>query len=444
MPIKDLMASECYDPMFDRFRFFRLVSTFHKNSVCKLTAHRTSKVAYLINKGFGHIKEPSADGVIFNLSSFRPSELESFILAHGLDFCVPLHMPDREKVFADIEVLYSQLAKLKPSSDLASSDFKAKLNSLAHTFSGMSVAFDESRWRNEHRRVIKSLRNDNNLIISKPDKGAGVVLLDHDDYVNKMSLILNDSTKLIELGPVETCVHTTSIEVKFQKQQKKWVKSGLLSLEISDSIRPVGSIRPCRYGLPKIHKDGVLLRPILSMVGSAQQKVASWLSSVLRPVLENFCRFCIKDSFSFSKIVRNFIPTDVFMCSFDVCSLYTTLCHPKIGYVNAMLLFRSRHLAIKSPLSHFIGDQLTPLHQTHKNHGDSKVHFPPTATWLSLNYSEHNPSHVRRHTLPSQPSHLYHISISSPYRLSGLTTFPRILQHKKQTQYSMLQIKTNS
>ena len=103
----------------------------------------------MINKRFGHIKEPSADGDIFNLSSFRLSELESLIL-------VPFYMPDRE-VFADIEVLYSQLAKLKPSSDLASSDFKAKLNTLAHTFSGISVAFDKSRCGDQHGRVIKSL-----------------------------------------------------------------------------------------------------------------------------------------------------------------------------------------------------------------------------------------------------------------------------------------------
>ena len=45
-------------------------------------------------------------------------------------------MPDREKVFADIDVQYSQLARLKPSSKLASTDFKTKFNSLAHTFSG--------------------------------------------------------------------------------------------------------------------------------------------------------------------------------------------------------------------------------------------------------------------------------------------------------------------
>ena len=74
-----------------------------------------------------------------------------------------------------------------------------------------------------------------------------------------------------------------------------------------------------------------------------------------------------------------------------------------------MLLFRSRQIALNSPLGHFNADNAyssPPKYQTHETHGDSKVHFPPTATWLSLNYSEHNPSHARRHTLPSQPSQL--------------------------------------
>ena len=33
----------------------------------------------------------------------------------------------------------------------------------------------------------------------------------------------------------------------------------------------------------------------------------------------------------------------------------TTLCPPKIGYVNAMPLFRKRHLALNSPLGHLNG-----------------------------------------------------------------------------------------
>ena len=58
-----------------------------------------------------------------------------------------------------------------------------------------------------------------------------------------------------------------------------------------------------------------------------------------------------------------------------------------------------------------------PKYQTHKNHGDSK----------------HNPSHVQRHTLPSQ-------LLITQFRLN--THNPsQVLQHQKQTQYFMLQNK---
>ena len=132
------------------------------------------------------------------------------------------------------------------------------------------------------------------------------------------------------------------------------------------------------------------------------------------------------------------IPVEYKSDTFNMPHTGTTLCHPQNWLCGFDAQLSSRHLALHSPLCHFNGDQCTPLHQTHKTHGDSKVHFPPTATWLSLNYSKHNPSHVRRHTPPSQPSHK---SISSPYRLitHNLSTSPAA---QTQTSFSMLQIKT--
>ena len=56
---------------------------------------------------------------------------------------------------------------------------KLNLTVLPILIAGMSVASEESRWGDQHRWVIKLLRNNNNLVISKPDKDAGVVLLDH-------------------------------------------------------------------------------------------------------------------------------------------------------------------------------------------------------------------------------------------------------------------------
>ena len=49
-----------------------------------------------------------------------------------------------------------------------------------------------------------------------------------------------------------------------------------------------------------------------------------------------------------------------------------------------------------------------------------------------------NPSHVRRHTLPSQPSQ----QLITQFRLHIHNLSLQDLQHQKQIQYPMLQIKT--
>ena len=80
------------------------------------------------------------------------------------------------------------------------------------------------------------------------------------------------------------------------------------------------------YGLPKIHKQDVPLRPILSMTGSAQHQLAQWLTSVIDPVLSLYSTYCISDSFTFTDKVKTFnFPPSVFLCFYDVCSLFTNV-----------------------------------------------------------------------------------------------------------------------
>ena len=68
------------------------------------------------------------------------------------------------------------------------------------------------------------------------------------------------------------------------------------------------------------------------------------------------------------------------------------------------------------------------LHQTHKIHGDSKVQFLQLQHGFQ-NYNEHNPSHVRRHTLSSQPPQL----LINPFR--------PLLKKKKERKYWTLHVK---
>ena len=112
--------------------------------------------------------------------------------------------------------------------------------------------------------------------------------------------------------------------------------------------------------------------------------------------------------------------------------LYVT---PKIGYVNAMPLFRSRHLALNSPQGHFNDDNAHSPPDA-QNSRWLQSSFPPTARWLSLNYSEHNPSQVRRYALPfSTLSYLHFVSLFTILLTTSLAA-------QTQTTFSMLQIKT--
>ena len=50
------------------------------------------------------------------------------------------------------------------------------------------------------------------IIITKPDKGSGVVLLNKNGYIDKMNAILNDQSKFKSLGPVSSNDNRASIE----------------------------------------------------------------------------------------------------------------------------------------------------------------------------------------------------------------------------------------
>ncbi len=90
-----------------------------------------------------------------------------------------------------------------------------------------------------------------------------------------------------------------------------------------DSIYPTSASIPVLYGLPKIHKDGIPLRPILSMVGSFNHGFAKYLANILDPMRQskNICR----DSFSLCSLIGKSNLHMAYLVSYDVDSLFTNV-----------------------------------------------------------------------------------------------------------------------
>ena len=126
--------------------------------------------------------------------------------------------------------------------------------------------------QNECYQAIKSLRRNEKILITRPDKGSGVVNLNRSDYVTKMGdcvtkmgNILNDASKFECLCPAATADRIATIETKLQNRLRELLNSEQLPKHVYDEVRPTGSQRPRMYGLPETHKVGTPLRSILSM-----------------------------------------------------------------------------------------------------------------------------------------------------------------------------------
>ena len=125
-------------------------------------------------------------------------------------------------------------------------------------------------------------------MITKPNKGSGVVLSNKNDYVDKMNKIINDQSKFKKLGPVSSNYNAVSIESRLWKRLLDLVKADLMQKWIYDETRPTKSQRPRMHGLPKNTKKGTPLHPILSMTSSSHQELGRRLAGLLQSVLERF------------------------------------------------------------------------------------------------------------------------------------------------------------
>ena len=83
-----------------------------------------------------------------------------------------------EEIIAEFESLWAQLLHYSASSVEPRTALKARLADLAHLYC-------DSTMHKECFRAINRLRKNDDIIITEPDKGSGVVLLNKSIYVDK-------------------------------------------------------------------------------------------------------------------------------------------------------------------------------------------------------------------------------------------------------------------
>ena len=92
------------------------------------------------------------------------------------------------------------------------------------------------------------------MIITKPDKGTGVVVLNKADYVDKMHQIL-DNNALFSRQTGDLMKNIVRLEDKSNRVVDQLHKNGCFDEHVKNSLKASGSRPGIMYGLPKIHKQ---------------------------------------------------------------------------------------------------------------------------------------------------------------------------------------------
>ena len=171
------------------------------------------------------------------------------------------------------------------------------------------------------RTALDSLKKDQNITILPADKGRVTVIMDKSAYEEKIDNLLKDTSTYQQLKSDPTAKYKTRLTqcLKRLKDEKK------LSHKEWKKLYPTSEEHPKFYGLPKVHKQDIPLRPIVSSIGSLTYQTARHLANILGPLVGKTIHH-IKNSGDFIKKIKDLeVPPARKMVSFDVTALFTSI-----------------------------------------------------------------------------------------------------------------------
>ena len=169
------------------------------------------------------------------------------------------------------------------------------------------------------------------------------------DYVNKMNAILSDETKFCKMVKEKDKTHL--IEKIISKVLRTMKQDGYIDAHTFSRIHPTGCTIPRLYGLPKVHKPGLPLRPILDMFNSPYHSLAKWLVEVLEPIRKELTIHSLKDTFQFVDRINDLQLNEHYMFSLDVESLFRNVpLRETVDYICDYIDHTGREIGIPTTL----------------------------------------------------------------------------------------------
>jgi len=188
--------------------------------------------------------ETNQEDHVYNLSDRTLNNEEKEALGYGMKMCWPQNACEVE-IKTEAEALYRKIRRSEPGDLL---EVKTKLLSLVNAITKTKTKVP--RKIRKMMDTLKSLSKEEDLYISRLDKGNGVVLLNKSDYITKMEKILDDQTKFKEAKNTSDTLYINK-EKQVNQSLLQLRKQGEISDKLYRQLRSTGCQPSRLYGLPK-------------------------------------------------------------------------------------------------------------------------------------------------------------------------------------------------
>jgi len=256
------------------------------------------------------------------------------LLALGLEFKLPKFKINYTDYFFSFEKILQTVKNLKTYKtdfEIVKQDIKSIANQYYYKFKTHKVF--SYLINKADLRILKNLKLNKQIIICRPDKGNGVVLMNKLDYINKMNTVLNNDADFNKCN-LDIFKLSLKLEDSLNHILRKLLKNKKIDKIFYNNAFASGSSPGILYGLPKIHKTDIPLRPILSAINSHNFKLAKCLIPLVTPYSSNL--HTINNSYNFKEwLLKIDNVHQHFMASFDITSLYTNI--PTSDAINILL-----------------------------------------------------------------------------------------------------------
>ncbi|UYV81314.1 hypothetical protein LAZ67_20000747 [Cordylochernes scorpioides] len=256
------LTAQCVAPQILTSLIVRITDEIRTQN--SLLNKKHDKKFYFWSKKYGFPYQATAEDHrrVLNLSSTELSEAEISLLSKGLNYRNEAK-PDVPRIISGVE------ASIKDLSHQAKNDIRSRISSVL-----MNPTTQNPQARME-RTIMKRLKDRSDIIICNSDKGSQTVVMDISTYRSKMMDVLTDESTFIPIDE-DAKLRTYQDFRKALLEQKRLSQINSEEFKLFTSRLTTDAYI---YGLPKIHKPNVPLRPIVACHRSPSAPLARYLSN---------------------------------------------------------------------------------------------------------------------------------------------------------------------